>query len=182
MVSASGQLEVEQLQHLVEASFKGLRIAIKGEGVTARRLLTGDFGRESLACTVRQQGRESDLVGTYWAGVYLVSERFCRSMAELAASGWSRTRVRMEGIQSPLWLLSITGRCGPLLGVGGEHLEGIPQNGTFIDPARWDGTDFFMAENSNAIFVLGSTAEAIQDLHLSNVAFELAGLQAYSAD
>jgi hypothetical protein len=87
--------------------------------------------------------------------------------------------VQVEDIDSPLGLLSITGRCGPLRGVGGEPIEGGPRFGTFIDRAEWDGTDFFMAENSNATFVLGSTAESIQHLHLSNVAFESSGLQPY---
>jgi hypothetical protein len=87
--------------------------------------------------------------------------------------------VPVEGIDFPLWLLSITGRYGRLRGVGGEPIEDGPMFGTFIDPAEWDGTDFFMAENSNAILVLDSTAESIQHLHLSNIAFESSGLQPY---
>jgi hypothetical protein len=87
---------------------------------------------------------------------------------------------KIQGIESQLWLLSITGRCGPLLGVGGDPLENGTEIGTFIDPVQWDGKDFFMAENNNGIFVLGSTAESIQDLHLSNVAFEHAGLQPHT--
>ena len=118
-------------------------------------------------------------MGTYWAGVYLVSEHFRRSVSGLGATGWSTTPVRVESIESPLWLLSITGRCGPLLGVGGEPLNNGPKFGSFIDPLKWDGTDFFMAENSNATFVLGSTAQEIHRLNMSNVAFESSGLQSY---
>jgi hypothetical protein len=142
-------------------------------------LLTGNFESQALVVTVRRPGRVRDLVGTYWAGVYLVSEHFRHSVSGLGASGWSTTPVRVEDIESRLWLLSITGRCGPLRGVGGEPIKGGPKVGTFIDPAGWDGTDFFMAENNNAIFVLGSTADRVQHLHLSNIAFEPSGLQPY---
>jgi hypothetical protein len=142
-------------------------------------LIEGWISTQRLLVTVRRPGRVSDLVGTYWAGVYLVSEHFRHSVSRLGASGWSTSPVPVEDIDFPLWLLSINGRCGPLRGVGGEPIEGGPKFGTFIDPAEWDGTDFFMAERSNAIFVLGSTAESIQHLHLSNVAFESSGLQPY---
>lgn len=179
MASTSRRLDVEHVQTLVEASFQGLRISVTGGGVTSRDLLTGNFESQALVPTVRRPGRVRDLVGTYWAGVYLVSEHFRRSVTRLGASGWSTSPVPVEGIDFPLGLLSITGRCGPVRGVGGEPIEDGPTFGTFIDPAEWDGTDFFMAENSNAIFVLGSTAKSIQRLHLSNVAFESSGLQPY---
>lgn len=179
MASTSRRLDVEHVQTLVEASFQGLRISVTGGGVTSRDLLTGNFESQALVPTVRRPGRVRDLVGTYWAGVYLVSEHFRRSVTRLGASGWSTSPVPVEGIDFPLGLLSITGTCGSVRGVGGEPIEGGPTFGTFIDPAEWDGTDFFMAENSNAIFVLGSTAKSIHRLHLSNVAFESSGLQPY---
>jgi hypothetical protein len=95
--------------------------------------------------------------------VYLVSEHFRRSLIDLGASGWFTTPVQVEGIQSQLWLLSISGRCGPLFGVGGDPYPSGPDVGTFIDPARWD--------------VVGSTAERIDELRLSNVVLESAGLE-----
>jgi hypothetical protein len=91
------------------------------------------------------------------------------------------TPVRVENVPSPLWLLSIAGACGPLFGVGGGPLAGGPRIGTFLDGAQWDGSDFFMADNSS-IFVVGSTAEKIQQLRLSNVALESAGLEPLSTD
>jgi len=39
-----------------------------------------------------------------------------------------------------------------------------------------------MAGNNNSIFVVGSTAERIQELRLSNVALETAGLEPLSTD
>jgi hypothetical protein len=63
-VPISRQLQVEHVRTLESASFRGLRVSIRGEGVTARSLLTGDFELESLLCTVRQPGRVRDLVGT----------------------------------------------------------------------------------------------------------------------
>jgi hypothetical protein len=73
--------------------------------------------------------------------------------------------------------LSISGKCGPLFGVGGDPYPSGPDVGTFIDPARWDGADFFMADNNNSIHVVGSMAEGINELRLSNVVFESAELE-----
>jgi hypothetical protein len=109
--------------------------------------------------------------------VYLVSGHFRRSLIDLGASGWFTTPVQVEGVQSQLWLLSISGRCGPLFGVGGDLYPSAPDVGTFIDLARWDGADFFMADNNNSIHVVGSTAERIRELRLSNVVLESAGLE-----
>jgi hypothetical protein len=54
--------------------------------------------------------------------------------------------------------------CLLTLGVGGDPYPSGPDVGTFIDPARWDGADFFMADNNNSIHVVGSTAERIHKL------------------
>jgi hypothetical protein len=176
-MTPSTGLEVADIRVLVSASYRGLRVSLRGAGITARGLLTGDFGGQPLVGVVHQPGRPRDLVGTYWAGVYLVSERFRRSMSDLGATGWFTTPVHVEGVPSQLWLLSISGRCGPLFGVGGDPYPSGPDVGTFIDPARWDGADFFMADNNNSIHVVGSMAEGINELRLSNVVFESAGLE-----
>jgi hypothetical protein len=176
-MTPSRRLEVTDVRRLKEGSFGGLRVSLTGEGITARGLLTGDFGGRPLVGVVHQPGRPRDLIGTYWAGVHLVSGHFRRSMSDLGASGWFTTPVQVEGVQPPLWLLSISGRCGPLFGVGGDPYPGGPDVGTFIDPARWDGADFFMADNNNSIHVVGSTAERIHELRLSNVVLESAGLE-----
>jgi hypothetical protein len=65
---------------------------------------------------------------------------------------------------------------------GGEPLAGGPRIGTFLDGAQWDGSDFFLADNNNSIFVVGSTGERIQQLRLSNVAIESASLEPLSTD
>ena len=176
-MTPSPRLEVTDVRRLVGGSYGGLRVSLTGEGITARGLLTGEFGGQPLVGVVRRPGRPRDLVGTFWAGVYLVSEHFRRSLIDLGASGWFATPVQVEGVQSQLWLLSISGRCGPLFGVGGDPYPSGPDVGTFIDPARWDGADFFMADNNNSIHVVGSTAERIHELRLSNVVLESAGLE-----
>lgn len=176
-MTPSPRPEVTDIRLLVGRSLGGLRVSLTGEGISARRLLTGDLVGQPLVGVVRQSGRPCDLVGTYWAGVYLVSEHFRRSMSDLGASGWFTTPVQVEGVPSKLWLLSISGRCGPLFGVGGDPYPGGPDVGTFIDPAGWDGADLFMPDNNNSIHVVGSTAERIHELRLSNVVFESAGLE-----
>jgi hypothetical protein len=154
-------LDVSEIRRLASRSFDGLRVSIAGEGITARGLLTGDFGGRPLVGTVRQSGPPQDLVGTYWAGVYLISDHFHQSLRDVGASGWFSTPVQVEGVQWQLWPLSISGRCGPMFGVGGDPYPGIPGIGSFIDPARWDGSDFFMADNNNEILVVSATAKRL---------------------
>jgi hypothetical protein len=175
-VSTSRGLDVADIKTLTEATYTGLRVSIGG-GLSKRDLLIGNFPGKQLSGTAKRRGRAGDLVGTYWAGLYLVSERFRTSVADMGAIGWLTTPVRVSGANAPLLLLSITGTCGPLYGVGGERTPGLPRFGVFIDPGLWDGSDFFMPSNSNAIFVLGSVAEEIGRLRLTNVAFESAGLE-----
>jgi hypothetical protein len=168
-MTKSSQLEVSAIHLLRERTFRGLRVSVTGEDITARRLLTGDHAGEPLVAVAGQLGPVTDLVGTYWAGVYLVSERFRRSVENLGVTGQFTTPVEVEGVQSSLWLLSISGRCGPVFGVGGEPLPGGPPLGQFIDPGGWDGSDFFMADNNNSIFASGSTAARVDALRLSTL-------------
>jgi hypothetical protein len=95
-MTPSPRLEVTDIRRLVGGSYGGLRVSLTGEGITARGLLTGEFGGQPLVGVVRRPGRPGDLVGTFWAGVYLVSERFRRSLIDLGASGWFTTPVLVE--------------------------------------------------------------------------------------
>jgi hypothetical protein len=170
-------LEVSEVRRLTSRRYDGLRVSITGEGITARGLVTGDFGNQPPVGIVRQPGHPRDLVGTYWAGVYLISEHFHQSLRDIGASGWFATPIQVDGVQSQLRLLSISGRCGPMFGVGGDPYPGIPDIGTFIDPARWDGSDFFMADNNHEILIVSATAKRLRELRLSNVVLEEAGLE-----
>ena len=170
-------LEVSEVRRLTSRRYDGLRVSITGEGITARGLVTGDFGDHPPVGIVRQPGHPRDLVGTYWAGVYLISEHFHQSLRDIGASGWFATPIQVDGVQSQLRLLSISGRCGPMFGVGGDPYPGIPDIGTFIDPARWDGSDFFMADNNHEILIVSATAKRLQELRLNNVVLEEAGLE-----
>jgi hypothetical protein len=181
-VSTSKELDALAVMTLVPARYTGLRISIAGEGITARSLLTGDLPSQPLVGNARQRGKASDLVGTYWAGVFLISERFRVALTELNATGWLASAVGVEGVDEPLWLLSVYGNCGPLFGVGGAEVPGGPKIGTFIDASRWDGSDLFAADNYNAVFVQGMTANKIETLRLSNVAFEPASLEPLPRD
>jgi hypothetical protein len=50
-------------------------------------------------------------------------------------------------------------------------------SGRFIDPARWDGSDFFMADNNHEILIVSATAKRLQELRLNHVVLEEAGLE-----
>jgi hypothetical protein len=97
-------MAVTDVRRLLGGSYGGLRVSLTGEGITPRGLLTGDLGSQPLVGIVRRRGRPRDLVGTYWAGVYLVSERFRRCMSDLGASGWFTTAqgTPLRWLASPL--------------------------------------------------------------------------------
>jgi len=49
--------------------------------------------------------------------------------------------------------------------------------GNFLDPVQWDGSDIFVTENHNAIFVTQRCAEILQTIGLSNLELREEGLE-----
>ncbi|MGH9197965.1 MAG: hypothetical protein ACRD1T_19800, partial [Acidimicrobiia bacterium] len=68
-MSSSSRLEVTDIRRLVGGSLGGVHVSLTGEGITARALLTGEFGGQPLVGVVRRSGRPRDLVGTFFGQV-----------------------------------------------------------------------------------------------------------------
>jgi hypothetical protein len=176
-VSLRSALGVPAIHTLHDRSVRGLRVSLAVPD--ARSALVGEF-RERISGVVLNPGRAWDLVGTYWASLYLVSPRFVDLLIAAGATGWKPRTVDIPGSPDlpPLALLTVTGRCGRLL-PGGEG--GRPPFGVFLDPSTWDGSDVFVADGDGAILLTGDLASRLRSARLSNVNIEPAGIEPWSA-
>jgi len=155
---------------LGEGSFDGLRISVQSGEADDAHLIRGDFvGRPHGV--VLQRGKVKDLIGTFWANVYLMSERMVDELATHRLTGWTARPVDIEEPPQlpPLSLLTVTGRSGPAYSRTGLSLPGLPQFGWFLDPRQWDGSDFFVPANMNGIFLAPAAAAVIRKMRLANV-------------
>lgn len=129
--------------------------------------------------------RVVDLVGTGYAGVYLISPAFRDLLTANAFTGWDTVEAILEGDTSNVLtgfrLLTVTGRAGPIEDSRSQRAilrapsDGSSQSGwrgLLFDPETWDGSDLFLPLNTAHIIARANVREAIMATRLSNVAFE----------
>ncbi len=175
------RLPVAELLKLKLASHDWLRLDILvPNSVDSRSLLSAEYrGALPLPAAVGQRGRLGDLVGTFWATVYLVSDRFKEVLEGAALSGWTTFPVApRERLESGLWLLGVTGRCGPVYGVDGVARAGLDPVGQYLDPDEWDGADVFLPRNRNVVLLTPEAGRVLGRARLMNVDLEPGGLEA----
>jgi hypothetical protein len=153
-----------------------LRLPLK---TTTRELLTGQGILAPLEACVGLPGRLGDVVHTFQAAVYLVSPRLCATLEEIGATGWTATPVKIEGLDAAAGyaLFGVSGRCGPTIGTNYFASPGQP-SGRYLDMATWDGSDVFLAENVNWIFLTPRCAAALSKAKLVNLRLGPTGLEA----
>jgi hypothetical protein len=180
-MSTSRDLDLSEVWVLREGSFEALRVQLDlPQDVDPKMVLTGQARRFDLIARVLQEGPVGDLIGTYWGMIYLISDRFRNVLIENNISGWRVDPIsitRGSGFMSA-WLLIITGRCGPVFGVGGEESDRVPSVGQFLDPTRWDGSDIFTPDNLSAVFMTTECSQKLEQAGLTNLEIEHAGLEA----
>ena len=115
-MSAPELLDVPGVATLQVRSHRGLRIDIltsRSEG----ELLRGAFDDEAFDGIARTRGRAKDLVSTFWASIFLISEKFKAVLEAAGATGWKLTPVHVTGeSEGCLFLLSVSGDGGHLYG------------------------------------------------------------------
>src|SRR4029077_15279038 len=159
------------------------------EGVNGNELLSGEYrGQLPLIAVVREGGPVGDLVGTFWANVFLMSDRLSKAMQELRLSGWRSLPVSVKDdpdLDDRLALLAVTGRAGPVYGAGGQTraaVDAIGQNlgpgegdragaglaafANFVVRGGWGVSPFSPRANGRSFFVTGPAAEKIARLDL----------------
>lgn len=179
---ATSKLDVAQLRVLGLAHNNWSRLDVAPSvGVKGNELLSGEYlGPLPLAAVIRYRGTVGDLIGTYWANVFLVSDRLSKAMRKLRLSGWRTLPVSVKDepdLDNRLALLVITGRAGPVYGACGQTRPGVDVIGQYLDPNEWDGSDLFLPANRRSILVAGPAAEKIARLGLRNVNLEPAGIE-----
>jgi hypothetical protein len=178
----SDLLDVRQVHTLQLRSHRWMRIDLLGlESTPPRDILTGKLADDRLVGVVRQHGRLGDLVGTFWAAVFLVSERLREVLRAGGVSGWTTRPVVVEGADAvnavSLHLLCVHGRCGPVIERADSTSSKTGGVGQYLDPGEWDGSDVFVAANHNAILLSDRGADVIRRARLSNVEVSPAGLE-----
>jgi hypothetical protein len=171
-------LDVERL-HVLREGNGSLRIHLPTPYATTREFLASGFSAKPTG-QVGRKGPATDLVGTYWAGVYLFSDSVVAILEKHDVTGWRAEPIDLsdDSTIGPLWFLVVTGRSGPIYGVAGARRRGVPVLGQYLDASEWDGSDIFLAANSGSILVTNNCAELLKRARLRNLRLEPAGLEA----
>jgi len=110
------------------------------------RLLDAEYdGFLPIKAIADNDGKVGDLVGTFWAGLYVMADRFKRVLEQHAIRGWHAYETVCEGLpsQTTWWVLGIAGRAGPVLTGPRAVRAGLDSLGQYLDPREWDGSDVF---------------------------------------
>ncbi len=128
----------------------------------------------------------ADLMGTTWATMHVISDRFAALLRSVAPTGWSTfpVELRLRGGQpmSGYRGLSITGRTGPIeeeLGLdvilppaSPNGLAVAGTRGWCFEPDTWDGSDVFTPKGAAAFCVTESVADALRTAGISGLRLE----------
>lgn len=176
-MSSSEVLDVTSVCTAQVRSHGGLRLELVTE--TPSDMLLRGFAVDVLEARVGNPGKLTDLISTFRASIFLMSDRFKAALERDGTSGWGATPVRVANWQfSPIWLLTVHGKCGPLYGTQGVPLQsGLV--GSFLDPFDRDGSDMFLPPNHNAVLVTGDCAARLARSRLSNLSLENAALEPF---
>ena len=129
--------------------------------------------------------RPLDLMGTTWAVVDLVSDRFVAALENRGLTGWTTYPVAVSDADgrplSGYHGLAVTGRCGPIDDAlsprvilpppvpEGRTAEG--RRGLLFELGSWDGTDVFCSPRRATIFVSNRVVDALTADAITNVEF-----------
>jgi hypothetical protein len=177
-MSTSEALDVTMVHTLQAREHRGLQVDLLTNH-SAEDLVRGRFRESGFNGVVREGGKLTDLVSTFWAAVFLLSDRFKDALEQHRFSGYRTLPISITGYagRTTLWLLTVSGACGRLYGVDGDPLPGGGGIGNFLDPTQWDGSDLFVADNHNAIFMTPRCADVLGTAGLSNLELRQEGLE-----
>ena len=151
-----------------------------------RELVLGETVSEEPIHFVDDEGTDLlDVVGTTYAALNLVSERFTEALQARAFTGWGTFRFVWTS-RACRWTASSRslswGVAGPinddlsetivlpLSCRGGVEKPGL--RGICFDPATWDGSDIFASEGSTATVVSEPVKDALETAGVTNVRLE----------
>ena len=123
-----------------------------------------------------------DILGTGWPNLYLISDRMKLILEENKLTGWKTFPITVYDKKKNEILgyhgFSVTGRCGPIDYTKAEIIEtrAIPEGplykaykGLYVGLDKWDGSDFFIPENSRCFIINTKTAEILKEDKITNI-------------
>lgn len=139
-------------------------------GADSRAVLTGATKLDLPIAHADPMGDVGDLIGTYWAGLFLVSQEFARFLSWSDLTGWQTLAIRVDGNPAihDVALLQVVGRCGPIEEAGA---------GRTLNLSSWDGSDLFVPANESSIVISTKAAEILRSAGLRNVEIGAAGFE-----
>jgi hypothetical protein len=177
---STSRLSVGEVRRLGLRSYDWLRVRLDLPVRSDNdRLLDAVYdGPVPIDALVEHDGKVGDLVGTLWAALFLMSNRFVQVLEQNAITGWRGYDSVMKGRgPTTAWrILGVTGRSGPVRTPTGGT-AGLQPLGHYLDPQEWDGSDLFHPGSEGTILVTARAAEALEEAHLKNVVLEPAGLE-----
>ena len=182
MSFSESEVDVSQLRVLGLADHKWKRVDVAlSADLKGADLVRGDYhGPLPLRAVVGEEGAVGDLIGTFWASVFLISNRLSKAFKDLRLSGWRSLPVSVKGdsnLLEDVAVLAVTGRAGPIYGAGGATRPDLDMIGQYLDPHEWDGSDLFLPRNRRSILVTGPAAKEIARFRFRNVDLRPAGIE-----
>lgn len=162
LIGSEGRQDIAEEKHLIRANFTGI-----------------DFP----AVFKQEYGKKlTDILDTGWPFLYLISNKLKGILEETNLTGWKTFPIRLLDKKKNEILgyhgLSITGRCGPIDYNKCEIIEkpvvsGGPvekhYKGVYFGLDEWDGSDFFLAEQCDQVYISDRAAAALREQKLSNI-------------
>lgn len=151
------------------------------------RLIKGKYEGINFPVIFKQaHGKKfTDMLGTGWPGLYLISDRMKKILEEEKLTGWKTFQIKLydkigneiNGYNG----FSTVGVCGPISYKNSDIIEKqyiqngpIERNykGVTIGLDKWDKCDFFTADGSYRTIITKRVAEILKNNKISNLKLE----------
>ena len=170
---------------MVTTTFQASAIGIPNGA--QKELIIGEYkGIDFPVIFMQRYGHKlTDILGTGYPPLYLISDRMKTILEENNLTGWKCFLVRVFDKKKNEVLgyhgFSITGRCGPIDDKKATIIEKrrIPEwpirkfyKGLYVGLDKWDGTDFFIPEKSAWPIITKRTADLLKKNKITNLRME----------
>lgn len=165
----------------VQASAIDLKVN-ENRAIDSSKLITGLYDGIDFPIVFKQEHGKNftDILDTGWHRLYLISDRMKSILKDNHLTGWQTFPIKLydkHGNEIPAYNgFSIIGRSGPTNYDKSEIIEKreVPTGplceyykGVFFD--NWDGSDFFIPDNTHHIFITKKAACILKNNKITNM-------------
>lgn len=162
-----------------------LRVSPEGD-FDKEPYIRGISGRPVLSLYHLMGSKPLDLIGSGWAGLYMLSDRVIRILRDGDFSGWNTFPVEIHGKSGEhidgYHGLGVTGRAGSIdwsmawkKNIPPRGPGGIPSHvwvGMYFNPSSWDGSDIFVPGDTFYKIVTERVMKALIKAKVTNFVFK----------